>query len=156
MADRTETFRNVLADVDRWLAETPGRSTVLQRLCDRMKAALDGYDWVGFYIADDERPELHLGPFAGAPTDHTRIPFGRGICGQVALSRRPMVVEDVTREENYLSCSVDVRSEIVVPILVRGTFVAQIDIDSHAPANFGPADQAFLEALCARLTPLFP
>ncbi len=90
----------------------------------------------------------------GAPTDHTRIPFGKGICGQAAATENTFIVQDVTLETNYLSCSPDVRSEIVVPILKDGVVVGELDIDSHALAPFTDQDQAFLDAVCAQVAPL--
>ena len=108
------------------------REAILLGICEVLHRARVEYDWVGFYLADGTKPELVLGPYVGAVTDHTRIPFGRGICGQVAESRATMVVPDVAAVANYLSCSLDVKSEIVVPILVDGRFVAQLDIERVA------------------------
>jgi L-methionine (R)-S-oxide reductase len=149
MSETTEALRGRIKTA---LTAEGERDEVLGRICTLLKENLDGYDWVGFYLVDPARPrELQLGPFAGADTDHRRIPFGRGICGQVAESEQTMVVEDVQAADNYLSCSVDVRSEIVVPILVDGCFLGQLDIDSHAAARFGPEDRRLCEWICARL-----
>jgi GAF domain-containing protein len=104
------------------------------------------YNWVGFYLTDpDERDVLVLGPYEGAPTDHTRIPFGRGICGQAAQAKETFVVPDVTAEDNYLSCSVNVKSEIVVPILRDGEVLGELDVDSQTGDAFTDDDRAFLE-----------
>lgn len=98
------------------------------------------YDWTGIYIL--ESPEtLVLGPYLGAPTDHVRIPVGRGICGQSAQTGEAVLVEDVTESDNYLACSIETRSEIVVPIRVRGAYHAQIDVDSHTVAAFDAVDR---------------
>ncbi len=126
----------------------------LQSICDVLKAEIPHYDWVGFYIVSQPRV-LSLGPYAGEPTDHAEIPFGRGICGQVAESEETFVIQDVSTEDNYLSCSVDVKSEIVVPIFKDGEFVAQLDIDSHALVPFTDADTAFLEGICKSIGKLF-
>lgn len=145
-------YKKLLTQTDAILAGTGTRESRLAAICALLAAEMSGYDWVGFYLSDPNNPrELQLGPFTGAPTEHTRIPFGRGICGQVAESHRTMVVADVTAAENYLACSMDVRSEIVVPILVAGSFVGQLDIDSHETNRFTPADREFCEAICARL-----
>jgi GAF domain-containing protein len=107
---------------------------------------LPHYDWVGFYMLDPSDPEtLVLGPFAGEPTPHVRIPLDQGICGAAAASRATIVVEDVNADPRYLSCSIKTRSEIVVPIFVDGKVVGEIDIDSHAPAAFTDDDRDFLE-----------
>ncbi len=131
------------------------RDETLTRICEVLKNEVPHYDWVGFYLVDPvaER-ELVLGPYAGAPTEHTRIPFGKGICGQAAATEATFIVQDVTLETNYLSCSPDVRSEIVVPILKEDMIVGELDIDSHALAPFTDQDQAFLDAVCAQVAPL--
>ena len=101
-------------------------------ICERLADEIVTFDWVGFYlVADDAIDELVLGPFVGKPTSHKRIPFGKGICGHVALSHKTFVSQDVTAEDNYLVCSDNVKSEIVVPIMVGDKFVAQLDIDSN-------------------------
>ena len=128
---------------------------ILERICAVLKDEVSHYDWVGFYLFDpDAERELVLGPYVGAPTDHTRIPFGKGICGQAAATENTFIMQDVTQETNYLSCSPDVRSEIVVPILKEDVMVGELDIDSHALAPFTDQDQAFLDAVCAQVAPL--
>jgi len=127
----------------------------LERVCALLRARRPGYDWVGFYLVDPaaER-ELFLGPFAGAPTDHLRIPFGRGICGQAADRGETFVIADVGAEDNYLSCAVDVQSEIVVPVFHAGALVGELDIDSHRKARFAPADREFCETVAERVAEL--
>lgn len=117
----------------------------LQQICDLLHQEVDYYNWVGFYFADPQRQTLHLGPFAGADTDHKVIPFGKGICGQVAVSNQNFVVPDVKAQSNYIACSLTVKSEIVVPLFVNGVNIGQIDIDSHTLDPFTAADEAFLE-----------
>ncbi len=147
-----EKMKALQDGIEAILASSTEEDKILAQLCTLLHENLDGYDWVGFYLVDPASPrELVLGPFAGADTDHRRIPFGRGICGQVAESEQTMVVEDVQAADNYLSCSVDVRSEIVAPILKDGRFVGQLDIDSHVAARFGPEDRRLCEHICARL-----
>jgi L-methionine (R)-S-oxide reductase len=128
---------------------------LLLLICELLKQEVYHYDWVGFYILDQERNELVLGPFVGKPTQHTHIAVGKGICGQVAASGQAMVVQDVTQVENYISCGLDVQSEIVVPILKNGKFVAELDIDSHSPAPFTEADNVFLAKVCDLLIDCF-
>lgn len=131
------------------------RDRILRKICVVLKDEVPHYDWVGFYLVDpDSEAELILGPYVGAPTEHTRIPFGKGICGQAATTENTFIVQDVTLETNYLSCSPDVRSEIVVPILKEGMIVGELDIDSHTLAPFTEEDQAFLDAICAQVAPL--
>ena len=127
----------------------------LFRICELLKQEVYHYDWVGFYILDQQKNELVLGPFVGKPTQHTHIAVGKGICGQVAASGQTMVVQDVTQVENYISCGLDVQSEIVVPVLKNGKFVAELDIDSHSPAPFTERDNEFLSQVCNLLTDCF-
>jgi len=117
----------------------------LQLICELLKENVPYYDWVGFYFKNGDKEELKLGPFAGEPTDHIIIPFGKGICGQVALSNKNFVVPDVKAQDNYIACSLTVKSEIVVPLFVNGENVGQIDIDSNTPDPFTEEDERFLE-----------
>jgi GAF domain-containing protein len=121
-------------------------TAIVRRLAER----LEKYNWVGFYLLEPSTRELVLGPFVGAPTPHTRIPLDRGICGAAASSGETVVVDDVHSDPRYLSCSLETRPEIVVPIFVRGEVVGELDIDSHFPAAFGPDDRRLVEH-CARL-----
>lgn len=117
----------------------------LYRLCELLEASILYYNWVGFYFRNGEREELKLGPYVGEPTNHDIIPFGKGICGQVAVSNRNFVVPDVGAQENYLACSATVKAEIVVPIFVNDENIGQIDIDSDTLDPFTEADERFLE-----------
>lgn len=126
----------------------------LQKVCFLLDQELEHFNWTGFYFTSKEKEELILGPYVGAPTDHTVIPFGKGICGQVAVSGETFLVEDVHKESNYLSCSIDTRSELVVPIIKEGKNLGQIDIDSHQVNAFGKEDQELLEWLCDRIAKL--
>lgn len=128
---------------------------LLFRICQLLKQEVYHYDWVGFYILDQEKNELVLGPYVGKPTQHTNIAIGKGICGQVAESGRTMVVQDVTQVENYISCGLDVQSEIVVPVMKDGLFVAELYIDSHSPAPFTEEDSKFLARICEMLASHF-
>lgn len=117
----------------------------LQGICQLLKESVPYYDWVGFYFKNGDKEELKLGPYAGEPTDHTIIPFGKGICGQVALSNSNFVVPDVKAQDNYIACSITVKAEIVVPLFVNGENVGQIDIDSNTANPFTIEDERFLE-----------
>lgn len=116
----------------------------LNLVCKLLYEKKNKYDWVGFYFAKHSAQTLHLGPFAGEPTDHKVIPFGKGICGQVAESHETFLVEDVKAQDNYISCSINVKSEIVVPLFVDGKNVGQIDIDSHTKNAFTEYDKKLL------------
>ena len=124
-------------------------SEIVRLLHERM----DSYNWVGFYMMEQQpngqSPMLVLGPFRGAPTPHTRIPLNQGICGAAASSGKTVVVNDVAGDPRYLACSIETKSEIVVPIYVRGAVVGELDIDSHSPAAFGPRDRELVEYCAA-------
>ena len=132
-----------------------GNDTVENRLheiCSLLQSSVSYYDWVGFYFKNGEKEELKLGPYVGEPTDHTIIPFGKGICGQVAVSNENFVVPDVKAQDNYIACSIDVKSEVVVPIFINGENIGQIDIDSKTIDPFTAEDERFLEFVCSEVS----
>ena len=129
-------------------------SEKLQNICNYLKQEIDYYHWVGFYFKNGDKNELKLAEFAGEPTEHTIIPFGKGICGQVALSNKNFVVPDVSAQENYISCGWKVKSEIVIPIFVKGENIGQIDIDSHIVNPFSNDDEILLEFVCEKVAEL--
>lgn len=119
---------------------------------EKLANEIEIFNWVGFYLPNPEKEqELVVGPYVGEYTDHTHIPYGRGVCGQVALSKETMVVNDVSKEANYLSCSMNVKSEIVAPILKNGDFVGQLDIDSHTINGITPELRALCETICTKM-----
>lgn len=117
----------------------------LTKVCELLQENIAYYDWVGFYFKNGDKEELKLDAYAGEPTDHTIIPFGKGICGQVAVSNANFVVPDVKAQDNYIACSIFVKAEIVIPLFVNGENIGQIDIDSHTADPFSKEDEAFLE-----------
>jgi len=118
--------------------------TSLDEICRCLQENFKHYDWVGFYFRNGNLEELKLKSFAGEPTDHTIIPFGKGICGQVAVSNQNFVVPDVKAQDNYIACSINVKSEIVIPLFVAGENIGQIDIDSHQVDPFTKEDEDLL------------
>jgi GAF domain-containing protein len=128
----------------------------LLRICQLLETHIAHYNWVGFYFKNGDKDELRLGPYVGAPTDHTIIPFGKGICGQVAVSNKNFVVPDVSAQDNYIACSITVKAEIVVPIFVNGENIGQIDIDSNTADPFTEQDERFLEYVCKKVATIIP
>ncbi|NVK04485.1 MAG: GAF domain-containing protein [Flavobacteriia bacterium] len=124
----------------------------LKEICELLHNEVKYYNWVGFYFMNHETRMLHIGPYAGAETDHVEIPFGKGICGQVAESGDSFIVDDVTAQDNYIACSIETKAEIVVPMYKGETLIGQIDIDSHDPAPFGDEDEAFLKEVCEKVS----
>jgi L-methionine (R)-S-oxide reductase len=131
------------------------RDQKLLKICELLHQNIAYYNWVGFYFANHSTQTLHLGPYVGAPTDHAVIPFGKGICGQVAVSNTNFVVPDVAAQDNYIACSFTVKSEIVVPLFVNGQNIGQIDIDSDVLNPFTKADERFLEFVNKEVAKLF-
>ncbi len=127
-------------------------SEKLQTICDYLKQEIDYYDWVGFYFKNGTKNELILAEFSGKPTEHTIIPFGKGICGQVAVSNQKFVVPDVSVHDNYISCGWKVKSEIVIPIFVNGENIGQIDIDSYTVNPFSDEDELLLEYVSEKVS----
>ena len=126
----------------------------LQAICDYLKQEIDYYDWVGFYFKNGDKKELKLAQFSGEPTEHIIIPFGKGICGQVAVSNKNFIVQDVSEQDNYISCGWKVKSEIVIPIFIDGENIGQIDIDSHSKNLFTKNDEDLLEFICLEVAKL--
>jgi GAF domain-containing protein len=124
---------------------------LMQRVCERL-AQRPNFNWVGFYMLAQEacHKVLLLGPYVGAPTPHVKISLNQGICGAAVSQGQTIVVDDVNADPRYLACSIETKSEIVVPIRVRGEVVGEIDIDSHTHAAFGPEERTLVEQ-CAAL-----
>ncbi|MCH8977766.1 MAG: GAF domain-containing protein [Armatimonadetes bacterium] len=115
--------------------------------CMRRLSAIDGYDWCGVYRLEGDA--LVLDAFVGAETQHTSIPVGSGVCGAAVEQNKNQIVHDVTQCDDYLSCSLETKSEIVVLIKRDGTTLGEIDIDSHRLAAFTSEDERFLEGVGA-------
>lgn len=138
-------------NIDTIAASKITKENKLQQICDYLASEISYYDWVGFYFKNGDKEELKLAQFNGEPTDHTIIPFGKGICGQVAVSNENFVVQDVQDQDNYISCGWKVKSEIVIPIFVNNENIGQIDIDSHTVNPFTANDEALLEYVCKKV-----
>ncbi|RNC84047.1 MAG: GAF domain-containing protein [Balneola sp.] len=155
-ADVLQLKEQLVSGTQEILKRPVTRDEKLFAICELLADEVPTFNWVGFYMADPEgKEELVLGPFVGASTDHTRIPFGKGICGQVALSHETFIAQDVHAEDNYLACSIDVQSEIVVPIMKGDVFVAQLDIDSHTRNSITEEQRSALEEICVLLADEF-
>ena len=143
--DRTE----LLTAIRSAIASAPNPNAAMTQAVRLLKDAIPYYTWVGIYVLDGD--ELVLGPFLGKPSPHTRIPLGNGICGAAATEKATIVVDDVNADPRYLACSLETRSEIVVPIMADGQVLGEIDIDSDAPAAFGSADRQLIEQVATLL-----
>jgi GAF domain-containing protein len=143
-----------IMDKVRWVLKGD-KEDKLNMICRILHDDVEHYDWVGFYLVDREvARELVLGPYIGESTEHTNIAFGEGICGQAADTGKLFLIQDVTKETNYLSCSSAVRSEIVLPIFKDDELVGELDIDSHQLEPFNDLDTELLEGICELVAPL--
>ena len=144
VARRIEEIRNELTA----LAETvPTAQELMQAMVQLLHERMLKYNWVGFYMLEPgaQPPMLVLGAFEGAMTPHTRIPLNQGICGAAASSGQTVVVDDVSKDPRYLACSLETKSEIVVPVFAHGKVVGELDIDSHFAAAFTPEHQELVQ-----------
>ncbi len=156
MQNKAEKFQEALTASETIINNGQSRDEKLLAICQVLADKIDYYDWVGFYLVDPEKErELVLGPYVGEETDHTRIPFGKGICGQAAEREETFVIQDVSEQDNYLSCSIHVKSEIVLPIFKDGKVIGELDIDSHTKNPYTAEDSEYLETLCEKLSVLF-
>ncbi|HWR37136.1 MAG TPA: GAF domain-containing protein [Clostridia bacterium] len=142
--------QEIARELDQALEGAPTVQDLMSLIVGRLQQYLPNYHWVGFYMIEKSSlpgvdPVLVLGPYVGAETPHKRIPLNQGICGAAASSGETVVVDDVHSDPRYLSCSIETKSEIVVPIYVRGEVVGELDIDSHVPAAFGDDDRQLCE-----------
>jgi len=148
----TSRIEEVRSEITTLAAAAPTPKELMQGVCRLLHERMLKYNWVGFYLLEPgaQPPMLGLGAFVGAMTPHTRIPLNQGICGAAASSGKTIVVDDVSKDPRYLACSLETKSEIVVPIFVKGRVAGELDIDSHFPAAFGPEDQKLVQ-YCAEV-----
>ena len=143
------TYDDILASLKTSIAQAPTPDEAMRQAVAILKHQVPDYAWVGIYLMDGN--ELVLGPFLGKPSPNTRIPLNQGICGAAASHKRTIIVDDVDVDPRYLACSLETRSEIVVPIMRGTTVLGEIDIDSDKKAAFGRSDRELLESVAALL-----
>jgi GAF domain-containing protein len=149
LTTRIDEVRN---DISTLAKAAPTARALMQDICNLLHERMLKYNWVGFYMLEPgtQPPALVLETFVGAMTPHTRIPLHQGICGAAASSGKTIVVDDVTKDSRYLACSLETKSEIVVPIFVKKQVAGELDIDSHFAAAFGTDDEALVQ-YCAEV-----
>ena len=147
----TDQHKTALDAVTTAVASSPDAQAAAEDTVKLLAQHLPHYTWTGIYILDGN--ELYLGPYVGKPSPHTRIPLGRGICGAAASEKASIIVDDVNADPRYLACSIETRSEIVVPIMLEGEVLGELDIDSDARAAFTDVDRELLERVAALLAP---
>lgn len=144
---------DIASIVGRIVETAPNADKALDAVVELLHHRVPHYSWVGIYLMDGPA-ELVLGPYRGKPSPHTRIPLNQGICGAAASQKETVIVPDVNADPRYLACSLETKSEIVVPIMQGNRCLGEIDIDSDQPNAFGADDQTLLEAVAAKIAPL--
>jgi len=141
-----EEFDDIVSEIRHFATGARDLTSLEEFTVGILAGRLPGYDWVGFYMLDpNDQNVLVLGPYRGAPTEHIRIPVSEGICGAAIAAGETVIIDDVSSDPRYLACSIETRSEIVVPIWAMGKIVGEIDVDSHTLNAFTADDRKFLE-----------
>ncbi len=148
-SDRKQIEAKILKQIDRILSEASDALKPLQKIVDVLHHHFDYFDWTGIYLLDGD--VLRLSAYRGAPSPHTEIPVGKGICGAAVAEKATLNIPDVNADPRYLACSLETKSEIVVPIMRGEKIWGEIDIDSHTPAAFSEADEIFLGRVADRI-----
>ena len=123
---------------------------ILRKAVRSISVADDRYDWVGVYLVGEDE-ELWLHNYVGEPTEHAKIPIGKGVCGRAVAERTNLNIADVSKEENYLACSPDTQAELVILIRAGEEIYGQIDIDSDQLAAFNEEDEIAIISIADKL-----
>jgi L-methionine (R)-S-oxide reductase len=151
----TPLHEELLQEFRNFAATAPTAESLIERIAHRLHEKMTRYNWVGFYLVDPaDSGVLLVGPFAGSFTPHGRIPLNTGLCGAAAHDGETVVVHDVSKDPRYLAGSPLVKGEIVIPIFVRNTLAAELDIESYFTGVFTPEEQSFVEA-CAGIVGIY-
>ena len=143
-----EQAKELLVKIDSAIGEAKGKSA-REYIARLLNSSVPSYSWVGIYITDGK--DLALDAWSGpSPTEHVRIPIGKGVCGFAAKSGKTEIVSDVSKDPRYLQCFLSTKSEIVVPITSQGSVVGEIDIDGDQLDAFSSLDREFLEAVARK------
>jgi len=143
--------QKLLAEFEEFAKTAPNGTALMERIAQRLHKEMTRYNWVGFYLVDPANPNILLvGAFVGSFTPNARIPLNVGLCGAAASTGQSVVVPDVSKDSRYLAGSALVKSEIVVPILIKKKLVGELDVESYFTDAFPKNEQAFVEA-CAKV-----
>jgi GAF domain-containing protein len=136
----------LLREFREFAGSAPTSKAVMEHIAQRLHEKMTRYNWVGFYLVDQaDSGVLLVGPYAGSFTPNARIPLNSGLCGAAASSGDTVVVPDVSKDSRYLAGSPLVKSEIVVPICVKGKLAAELDVESYFVGAFADAERGFVE-----------
>ena len=138
---RTELIENV----KKALRDKNTEKDILRATVELIDAFSDRFNWTGFYMLHGDM--LEVGPYIGPVTEHTQITLNKGICGAAASQKKTIIINDVNADPRFLACSINTRSEIVVPLMDGETCLGEIDIDSNPPSAFTGDDETMLKAV---------
>lgn len=142
--------KELLSEFENLARSAPSTEFLMEHISQRLHEAMARYNWVGFYLMENSTPPaLVVGPYAGSFVPQVRIPLDRGLCGAAATQKKTITVNSVADDPRYLGSEM-VKSNIVVPIIVKNNVVAEVDVESYFANTFQKQDQGFLES-CAAL-----
>lgn len=147
--DKATLYRDLAQALEALIANEPNSVANMANAAALIWESLPDVNWVGFYR--NIGGELVVGPFQGRPAC-IRIPFGQGVCGVAAETRRVQRIDDVHAFPGHIACDAASNSEIVVPIIRAGELIAVLDIDSPKAARFTQEDEAGCVKLAEILT----
>ncbi|RAS86244.1 GAF domain-containing protein [Priestia endophytica] len=140
---KEKDFELVIKQLQALTADEPNTIANLANASSLLNQFLAEINWVGFYLTDEAKNQLVLGPFQGLPAC-VRIPFGRGVCGTAAAEQKTLRVKDVHEFPGHIACDSASQSEIVVPIIKDGKTIGVLDIDSPIKNRFDEQDEKYL------------
>ncbi len=139
---KIENYQIMLAQAKALFANEKNLLSNLSNASALLKMTLPNSVFTGFYLFDGQ--ELLLGPFQGG-VSCVHIALGKGVCGEAAASQETIIVADVTKHANYISCDSAAMSEIVVPMVKNNQLVGVLDLDSRLTDDYDAIDQEYLE-----------
>lgn len=140
-----DTRRQLIDNIRIAVLDKTDETEILTESIKLIDAFSDGYDWTGFYLVKDGI--LEVGPYVGPETPHKKIELAQGICGAAVLQKQSIVVDDVNADPRFLACSINTKSEIVIPLMDGDKALGEIDIDSNQPAFFTKEDREMFEEI---------
>lgn len=150
LTEKERLYEPILATIRTELSKIRDPALIYMLVVDQL-SQMPYFDWTGIYLLNPVRKELYLCYHVGKDTEHTIIPVGQGVCGSAVAEHTDKVIDDVTKEKNYLACSLETRSEIVVLLENDGEIFGQIDVDSDQIGAFDETDRKYLREIATMM-----
>lgn len=151
---KQERYSIVLNQAEALMKDENNLIANLSNIVSLLKYSFDYYLWVGFYLYDEEKQNLVLGPFQGRIAC-TRIEIGKGVCGTAFKNRETLVINDVNKFPGHIFCDSSSKSEIVVPVFRNDKIVGVLDVDSAVYSSFDAIDRKYLNELSLIISRIF-